>query len=292
VRADCPPNGDCGPYGECLKDTLSCGNNCTERCKCEPNYFGPDCSYQAEVCPNSILGATDDEAEVCFNGGTCYPVTQLAGSSAEVYYQCDCRKAYGDAGKIVYAGHQCEYPAQASCESGVASSLYAFCVNGGTCKATVPPGSPHPGCTCPVGFDGRHCQYAYGTAPAKELEYSPPDSANAGNPLSPAAIFFLVLFATAFVVGVAVFAWRRQRQRDLAHEVEQNLSSMGAPADNGRQSLPTPSPGHAPHDLYLHDDADEVNEVSSSPGWTRSAGGGGDDDDDDSSLQPPDREII
>jgi hypothetical protein len=313
VRAECPPEKDCGPYGVCLLDSRSCGDNCQERCKCVPNYYGSDCSLRAETCPDAIVG-TQDEARECLNGGTCYLVSELAGNNQEdggggmgtdtvspvnSYYRCDCRRAYGDAGRVVHAGHQCEYPAEVSCEQGVEQSLYAFCVNGGTCPTTVPSGSPFGGCACPTEYEGRHCQYLYGTAPSEELVYNPPTSAS-GNHFPPVAIFFLVVLAVAFVGGVAVLAWRRDKSHRMQKDGAQNTqdwNESGVVVSSG--SSPATSPHPHPHpkpsassplgdDLYLHDDEDG-DEVSSSR--CRINGGGADTD---SGLRASleDREIL
>merc|ERR1711935_473746 len=36
---------------------------------------------------------------------------------------------------------------------------FAFCVNNGICKGKVKDGEDHPGCTCPEGYSGNHCEY-------------------------------------------------------------------------------------------------------------------------------------
>jgi hypothetical protein len=276
-----------------VTDTRSCGDSCQESCKCAPSYYGFDCSFRAETCPDDVLGAKEDAHE-CLNGGTCYRVSEPAvngevgegggtggGSASPVnsYYRCDCRRAYGDAG--TYAGPQCEYLAEVSCEQGVPKSTYAFCVNGGRCNATVPTGSPFGGCACPVGYEGRHCQYPYGTAPPDELVYSPPPSASG---LPPVAIFFLVVAAVAFVGGVAVLAWRRERSRRSksgGHAQDVVVAAETDPASHRPSSSSASTPRG--DDSYLHEDDDDGIQVSSS---TLSRGGGG------LEASPADREIL
>lgn len=205
VSAECPPDG-CGPFGECQLDTISCGDDCQERCKCQPGYFGDDCSFQAEICADEV---GPGGVQTCLNGGHCYKVDHMSGAANEYEYQCDCRKAYGDAS--AYAGHQCEYPAEVSCEKSpdqsrndVSPSSYAFCVNGGVCLQLVERGEAFPGCRCSIDYAGRHCQYATGTAPAEELVYAPPPSGK----LSSGAIAGIVIAGLVFVVGVALVANR------------------------------------------------------------------------------------
>ncbi|KAL7570954.1 hypothetical protein ACA910_002583 [Epithemia clementina (nom. ined.)] len=185
---ECPVNG-CGPFGTCeaCLDTDSCQGG--KHCKCEEGYAGYDCSLPMELCPrddddnNNNDGLSYDGTQrgvwACFNGGKCRPKKQPQSQprldtgettySTWYNYYCDCSSAVGQAGTM-FAGDQCEYSYVTSCEIGRSFSTYAFCVNGGQCLQQVQPGEAHPGCfNCP-GFEGRHCQYALGTAPAQELQ--------------------------------------------------------------------------------------------------------------------------
>lgn len=203
--AHCPPNDDCGPFGSCILDTRSCGDNCQKECKCDPDYTEHDCSYYAQNCPGEV-GPND--VQTCFNGGKCYSTTVYKGDATTIKWQCDCTQAYGDAG--IFAGHQCEYPAERSCEVGVATSEYAFCVNGGVCAQMVQSGQKFVPCKCPLDFEGRHCQYAAGTAPAQELIYAPPPQPQE---LSGGAIFGIVIASLAafgFIIGIALICKRKQ----------------------------------------------------------------------------------
>jgi hypothetical protein len=159
---------DCGVFGVCLLDTVSClGNECKWKCICQHGYGGQDCSLQVEHCDDKITHSPLD-VDFCYNGGRCE--TYIADSKTKgKATRCNCQKAVGSA--KVYAGHQCEYPSQHSCEDGVEFSNYAFCVNGGTCKKIVPEGSPHPLCECKNGFVGRHCQFLATAVPKEELIY-------------------------------------------------------------------------------------------------------------------------
>ena len=211
VSAECPPNKDCGEFGECILDTKSCGDICEERCKCLPGYVGFDCSYSVEICTDEVI---EGSVQSCYNGGKCVPVEpgEAIFASDETQYRCDCSEAYGLAGSDIHAGHQCEFPAEMSCEKDSDKSVYSFCVNQGVCTKQIAHGEPHPGCICPKDFEGWHCQFKVGTAPAEEYEYQIPNSGNGG--LSGVAIFFIVaisLVVFALIVFVAVRVKRRQR---------------------------------------------------------------------------------
>jgi len=60
----------------------------------------------------------------------------------------------------VFAGKSCEHKATTICTKGVIEPIkpHSFCVNGGTCAREVASGERHPGCICPHGWDGPHCE--------------------------------------------------------------------------------------------------------------------------------------
>jgi len=211
VRADCPPSKDCGPFGECIMDTRSCGNDCKESCKCQPGYVGEDCSMKVERCED----ATGPESvDACYNNGRCYMTEDVRDDSTVLIWKCDCRESYGEARR--YAGHMCEYPAEASCERGNDASEYAFCVNGGRCVRLVERSERHPGCECKAGYEGRHCQYDVGTAPREELVYMPAPAEVRG--MSGLVLFFVVVASLTFVGGVAFFGWNHHSNRSGGKE--------------------------------------------------------------------------
>lgn len=173
---------DCGPFGDCVRNsntnadeerTTCADGHCDDAdsnnnddnpytCQCHSGYSGSDCSFRAPT-PCRITGLN---ATLCYNGGTCEEYTTTEGMA----FRCNCQAAYGEAD--VHAGPQCEHDTTDVCEAGRASSHYAFCTNEGQCKAYVVPGEDHPGCDCTgTGFEGRHCQFVEGTAPAEEIIY-------------------------------------------------------------------------------------------------------------------------
>jgi len=116
---------------------------------------------QTETCSEPLTYSPDNAD--CLNGGICQEIEVGGGVAGMV---CDCQSAV--VGSYSTVGHQCEFKAEVSCEAGREFSSYAFCVNGGVCKSLVEPEEPHPLCDCSDGFEGRHCQFAVGTAPQEE----------------------------------------------------------------------------------------------------------------------------
>jgi hypothetical protein len=228
---------DCGPYGKCIFDDRSCGNNCTWNCQCVPGWDGKDCSIQYDRCDDTITGSPDDATE-CFHGGTCESYVIGDGLDSKGI-RCNCQAAVGDA--AVFAGLQCEYEAQEICEQGKNWSSYAFCVNGGTCKKIVPPGQPHPLCNCVHGFAGRHCQFAANATPIGELIYVQVQSLSTGGGLSGAGTFFivvLVLGSLAICVGCCMRKYRRsanakKRAKETTGDLDLELTDSTAMVDAG-----------------------------------------------------------
>ncbi len=74
---------------------------------------------------------------------------------------CDCDSAFDSLEK--YAGKFCQYSSTDICtkngQPGMGKANFAFCVNNGICKGKVEDGEDPPGCTCPEGFYGDHCEY-------------------------------------------------------------------------------------------------------------------------------------
>ncbi|GKY99906.1 hypothetical protein MPSEU_000944200 [Mayamaea pseudoterrestris] len=200
--AACPP-GNCKPYGQCILDTRSCGDNCQERCVCNEGFAGRDCSFRVDICYNDVTENTGPRA--CFNGGQCF-------SSNNKDWSCDCSAAFGDSAN--YEGTQCEFPGEViSCENDKKSSDYAFCVNGGVCgKNKVDSGEMFRGCTCPKLFEGRHCQFPLGMAPKRETILYPTTQPSG---LGPGAIAIVVLLSLAAAVGLIFYAVIVKRRRQV-----------------------------------------------------------------------------
>jgi len=144
--------------GECVPSLCDHGSCIDGECQCDPNYSGADCSIPFETC--------EDGERTCFNGSTCVRNNQRDPNTNKYKYHCDCTKAVGVSS---FAGIQCRQQATSYCVLGRTESEYAFCTNGGTCVRVVENGKSHPGCHCSDDFEGAHCQYLRGQAPADDL---------------------------------------------------------------------------------------------------------------------------
>ena len=123
-----------------------------EHCVCPNNFFGIQCEHKLEICPGGD--------HVCLHGSQCV-VRNEGGSTGEVKYMCDCDAAFDSLEK--YAGKFCQYSSTDICtkngQPGMGKANFAFCVNNGQCKGKVNDGEDPPGCFCPEGFYGDHCEY-------------------------------------------------------------------------------------------------------------------------------------
>lgn len=230
LTSSCPING-CGPFGTCQ----SCNNkNDTEcsmegkKCICDVGYAGIDCSLPVMECPEST--APNNYVRHCYNGGTCQVQYSIRSDTGETLkrYECDCSTATGDGGSS-FAGMQCEYSQMKSCEIGMTSSSYAYCVNGGQCLDMIQPGQPHPGCQKCPGFEGRHCQYKQGMAPIEELQQAQKDIDNTNKRLDDegrtgfhVAAAFTAVAAFLFFIGCIYALYRTHHTNVLTSESAKN----------------------------------------------------------------------
>ena len=123
-----------------------------EHCVCSNNFFGIQCEHKMEICPGGD--------HVCLHGSQCV-VRNEGGSTGEEKYMCDCDAAFDSLEK--YAGKFCQYSSTDICtkngQPGMGKANFAFCVNNGQCMGKVDDGEDPPGCFCPEGFYGDHCEY-------------------------------------------------------------------------------------------------------------------------------------
>lgn len=123
-----------------------------EHCVCPHNFFGIQCEHKLEIC--------DGGDHVCLHGSQCV-VNNEGGTDGEVHHTCDCDSAFDSFQK--YAGKFCQYSSTDICtkngQPGMGKANFAFCVNNGMCKGKVEDGEDPPGCDCPEGFYGDHCEY-------------------------------------------------------------------------------------------------------------------------------------
>lgn len=233
---------DCGEFGVCVNKLRTCngGDSCEKVCKCNPNYIGDDCSTMVAFCSGTVN--PDGTARTCFNGGTCIKERHYDGldsDGGDLVYWCDCSTAVGEAGGG-FAGHQCEFPHEKSCEIGTSTSSYAFCVNGGECANLVSDGEPHPGCSCGKQYEGRHCQYERGTAPAYELGSQPLVPLSDG--MSAGLVFIVVAVALGgFAGGIFIYVTKNKNSNKTNEKmVEYDTSGIydnDTHADQGGNSV-------------------------------------------------------
>jgi len=152
----------CGPNGWCGKDGF---------CVCKSGFFGSDCSVWFDFCP--------DGKKRCFNEARCSlePILKQVedNHSRDSKYHCDCSHHDGEWTESQIA--QCQDPKTEICITAMSPDFdkmrpYAFCMNGGKCNVIVDSWEDHMGCTCPDDFEGRHCQFFKGKAPAIESRIS------------------------------------------------------------------------------------------------------------------------
>ena len=174
-------------------------------CQCDANFVGPDCSIPSETCP--------DGERNCLNGSECARNNEKDSVTKAYKYHCDCSKAFAVSS---FAGHECEYSAQEVCDYGTSNSLKSFCTNAGTCVKIIFKGEPHAACACPTEFEGVHCQYLVGTAPASELLLAMYQDTEKG--MTGLAIFFIIFISFGLVALFVIVVWRQRRKEIRAQE--------------------------------------------------------------------------
>ncbi|GAX19995.1 hypothetical protein FisN_1Lh531 [Fistulifera solaris] len=122
-----------------------------EHCVCPAGYAGLVCEYKVDVCPGG--------EHACLNGGECNLSTLDGG---DITFKCDCSSA--KASGSLFAGGFCEMESTEYCtvdrmRPDLGLGQDAFCTNKGKCLQYVEHGESHPGCECPKGFYGDHCEY-------------------------------------------------------------------------------------------------------------------------------------
>lgn len=190
-------------------------------CVCTEGWIGLTCEHKVEVC--------GENQHACIHGSKCIPDP----SSVRGYY-CDCSQAGDGDQKSIFAGDSCQYKQTDICMIGDDSAgrpLY-FCVNGGDCNAWVAPSEPDPGCTCPKGYDGAHCEV--NITLAKQLN----SSFQTNTTRTMIAIFVLVavLASLAGVLIYFVFMGRASPSTAVSNkDVLENTSSSGSPFPRRRR---------------------------------------------------------
>ena len=124
-----------------------------EHCVCPSGFFGIQCEHKLEICPGGD--------HVCLHGSQCVAQNEGGSDGDEMHHTCDCDHAFDAVER--YAGKFCQYTSTDICtrngQPGMGKANFAFCVNNGLCKGKVNDGEDPPGCTCPEGYTGAHCEY-------------------------------------------------------------------------------------------------------------------------------------
>ena len=91
-------------------------------------------------------------------------------------------------------------------------------------------GEPHAGCHCPRDFEGRHCQYRKGTAPAYELNYASSKSNHGGVDALVKTMIALVCLAVLWGFGYIVYLnFKKKQQKEIDAAVKEASSSSSLP---------------------------------------------------------------
>lgn len=182
-----------------------------QRCKCPPGYGGLSCETPVTACFSRF-----ETKFFCQADSPC-----LANKAGSAF--CDCSQANSVS---VFAGIDCDFSATEYCTDDGGISKLAFCTNGGTCVTYVDDDTTdnHPGCICPLGFTGSHCEYSDGMVPSLEET----TSAKSASPTSSLQAFgtFVV---SLFVLGLLILAfligrwWCLTKNHGLDHDYDYNF---------------------------------------------------------------------
>ncbi|GKY97470.1 hypothetical protein MPSEU_000705400 [Mayamaea pseudoterrestris] len=123
-----------------------------EHCVCPNGLVGLQCEYQMDVCPGREV--------VCMHGGVCQITTDTTKDGFTAM-SCDCSTAEKE--YFRYTGEYCEVKSTEFCTLDGHKTMRgensdAFCTQGGQCRDYVTNGDQHPGCHCPDGTSGDHCE--------------------------------------------------------------------------------------------------------------------------------------
>jgi hypothetical protein len=172
-----------------------------EHCVCPRGFTGLACEQKYEECGRG--------EHYCLHGSSCtYDDKTMDG------WSCDCPNA-STSQEELFAGNHCQHHATSICtveDTGDRFPIYdptnsiAFCVNDGLCNVNVENGEQVPGCTCPPGYSGRHCELL-GTF-QNDMGSNPngTDQKNAAAILVICLVLGILFF---FIVAIVVLRWRR-----------------------------------------------------------------------------------
>jgi hypothetical protein len=205
-----------------------------QHCICPKGFYGLYCEEQLNHCETGNV--------VCLHGANC----EFDEVGEELFWSCDCSTA-NSSKAANFAGNACEHPINDICSIDTTSldaTPMSFCVNGGQCKKSVTAQEDHPGCNCPQGFSGPHCEIRQGsqqqqthgtTAPTQSVHIetgsatAPATSSTTASASRPSStrtgfeilVLVISLIAIALVTIFSVSMYVRNRKRK-----EKRLTNM------------------------------------------------------------------
>lgn len=152
-------------HGECKSTSLS---NLTDHnvCECEDGFVGEHCNFRTSEEPACDLDCGPGKCRVTYAHYDDAADYQQYWRHNVNHTFCSCPPGH--------TGTTCEISAE-ELASGVGSvdncddSMQFFCLNGGICKSNYFESSERP-CSCPVGYDGPHCEFKEGEVPDCTLD--------------------------------------------------------------------------------------------------------------------------
>lgn len=206
-------------------------------CVCPTGYTGSFCEIKLIVCSNAVAAASDPKQQkqqmMCPNGKACQRAVDDSGVE---FFHCACDFAASDL-SLPYAAKFCEHTSTTFCHlDGDSTTLDAkkkqdrhslggtarssFCTNGGSCKEIeVKGGRHHPGCNCPAGFTGQHCEIGKHKKTSKNSSLL--SAMGGAKPRKRSVLVSFLVFAAFLlglaVTGVAVLIYFGQRQPRYQH---------------------------------------------------------------------------
>ena len=206
--------------GQCIEPAISNLSNNLDTASSTTLGSRPSCDckgtgYIGEHC--NISCSTQ-----CQNGGKCVP----ADDSETGVECCSCSKAVVDGNP--FAGLTCEYGATKSCMTLGSESKHSFCTNGGDCQDIIGDNEQHKDCLCKDGYEGSHCEYLLGTAPAALGVSAAQDGASNNQSQQNAYsddIVFIMILVVAGLIGVLLLAFgvRAQKRRSETKRREKEI---------------------------------------------------------------------
>mmetsp|Transcript_9023 Transcript_9023/g.26947 ORF Transcript_9023/g.26947 Transcript_9023/m.26947 type:complete len:1468 (-) Transcript_9023:215-4618(-) len=186
-----------------------------EHCVCPAGFTGVDCSIKFDVC---------DENHACPYGSTC----SFRGKtvSGKKMFTCNCKGVTDENGNAV-AGEHCQHQATEYCVLRQ-SSLHSFCTHNGKCVDQISAEEKHPGCICPPGWTGNHCEFQQKqSTEASQSASSLKLSENA----QAVIIFSAMAVVIAVIISIAVLLTKKYATSEALEREEQNRQVQESPAD-------------------------------------------------------------